>query len=146
MVDVAAEWYGKALIKALNKEINIIADNIKVILVTDAYIPNQDTHEYKDDITNEITGGNYVAGGELLLNKSVTYDPSNNRIKLDSDDIIWTLLNANVRYGIIYDDTPNLPADKPLIGLVDFFETLNFNNEKLRLIWNPAGFLNINIS
>jgi hypothetical protein len=39
------------------------AETHKELLVTDTEVPNFDTHDFRDDITNEITGTNYTAGG-----------------------------------------------------------------------------------
>jgi hypothetical protein len=38
----------------------------KTMLTTVTYVPNQDTHDFKDDVTNEITGTGYTAGGVAI--------------------------------------------------------------------------------
>jgi NAD(P)H-hydrate repair Nnr-like enzyme with NAD(P)H-hydrate dehydratase domain len=113
-------FYGNFLIKALNKEIDFNSDTIKCMLCSSTYTQNQDTHAYKSDITNEITGTGYVAGGTTMTNCTMTYDSDNKKIVLDADNITWnpsTITNA--RYGVIYDSTPSTDATRPLIAYID---------------------------
>lgn len=72
--------YGKALANAFGGEASgetfqtdFLTDTIKVMLTTSAYTPNRDTHETKADVTNEISGTGYTAGGVTLASKTITY-------------------------------------------------------------------------
>lgn len=58
--------YGNLLVKMANKEIDLDTDQIKAMLTTSTYTPNRDTHAYKSDVTNEITGTGYSAGGVVV--------------------------------------------------------------------------------
>ena len=59
---VTAKVYGKFLMTALNKEVDILEDDIKIMLCTSSYAVNQDTHQYKSSITNEVTGSVKATG------------------------------------------------------------------------------------
>ena len=48
-----------------NGNIDLDTDTIKVTLVTGAYTPDQDAHDKRDDITNEVSGTGDTAGGQL---------------------------------------------------------------------------------
>lgn len=74
---VTAKWYGKAFLALANKEVDYLTDTIKVMLTTSTYTPNADTHDYKDDVTNEVTGTGYTAGGATLAFKTNTYTAAN---------------------------------------------------------------------
>lgn len=72
--------YGKAQINMLGGEaggdsfqIDYLTDTIKLLLTTSSHTPNLDTHETKSDITNEVSGGNYTAGGVALASKTAVY-------------------------------------------------------------------------
>jgi hypothetical protein len=117
---VSAFWYGNALLKALNKEIDWDTDTIKVALVANTYTPNQDTHTYFSDITGEVTGTGYTAGGQALASKTITYTGATNIIALDAADTTWAASTLTARYAVIYDDSPATAATKPLLGYVDF--------------------------
>jgi hypothetical protein len=80
---ITAKLYGLFLKAALNKEIDIDSDTLKVMLTTSAYTPDQDTHDYKNDVTNEITGTGYTAGGAALTTVTVTYTTATNVLMVD---------------------------------------------------------------
>lgn len=72
--------YGKAYANLLGGEtsgessaVDFLSDTIKAALTTSAYTPNRDTHEFFSDITNEISGTGYTAGGATLGSKTITY-------------------------------------------------------------------------
>jgi hypothetical protein len=76
----ATNVYGKAFANLLGGEsagetfaVDWLSDTIKVLLTTSSYVPNLDTHETKADITNEVTGTNYSAGGNTLASKTLVY-------------------------------------------------------------------------
>ncbi|MDY9922800.1 hypothetical protein [Methanobacterium sp.] len=118
---VTAELYGNAEKNAWLGKINFEEDYIKVMLCTNQYTPDQDTHEFKSDITNEVTGTGYIVGGQRLFNCAVTYDPVTKKIKLDSDDIIWLSSSITARYAVFYADIVSAEdTAKPLICFWDF--------------------------
>ncbi len=60
-------WYGSALAKLGNKEIDLDTDTLKAALVSSSYTPNRDTDDYWDDVVaNEVTGTNWAANGVTL--------------------------------------------------------------------------------
>ena len=142
---VTAKWFGQALLKALNKEIDFDTDTIKVMLCTSAYVPNQDTHVYKDvSVTNEVTGTGYTAGGAALASKTITYDATNNIIALDAADVTWAASTITARYAVIYDDSP--ASNKPLLAYVDFGADQSSNNGNFTITWDAAGILKITVA
>jgi len=113
------KWYGKALLSAYAKETNYLTDAIKGMLTTNTYVPDQDVHDYKDDVTNEVTGTNYTAGGATLANKTLTYTGATNVTKFDADDLTWaTSTIANARICVIYNSAPATDATRPLLWYI----------------------------
>ena len=74
---MAATVYGPALQSLFNGEIDFDTDTIKAALATSTYTPNFATHRYFSDVTNEVTGTGYTAGGATLASKTVTYTTAN---------------------------------------------------------------------
>jgi len=139
---VTAKWYGQALMKALNKEIDWDSDTIKVMLCTSSYTPDQDTHVYKDvSVTNEVEGDGYTAGGATLASKTIGYTAGTNVIKLDAADTAWAASTITARYAVIYDDTP--ASSKPLLGYVDFGEDEESASTDFTIQWSSDGVLKI---
>jgi hypothetical protein len=142
MASMAVKWYGKALMAWANKEVDLLDDSIKVMLTTSSYTPDQDVHDYKDDVTNEVSGTNYTAGGQALANDTLTYTAGTNVLKYDADDL--TLVNvtlSDVKNAVIYDDTPSTAATKPLIGYGVIDTAVAPNAGNLTVTWDSAGIL-----
>lgn len=113
---VTAKMFGLFLKSLANKEIDLDNDTLKVMLCTSSYSPNQDTHQYKSSVTNEVTGTGYTAGGKTLTGVTVTYDTGTNTLTLDADDVTWSSSTITARYAVFYDDTA---TDDPLIAYWD---------------------------
>jgi len=147
---VTAYWYGQAIMQAFGSgsagnapNIDFLSDTIKVMLCTSTYTPAQDTHVFKSDVTNEITGTGYTAGGATLGSKTLDYTAATNVIKFDGADVAWTSSTLTARYAVIYDDTPATDATKPLLGYVDFGADQSTVNGTFTITWDAAGILKI---
>ncbi len=101
------------------RRIDFLTDTIKCSLHTATYAPNQDTHVYFSDLTNEVTGTGYTAGGVALASKTVTLDAASDETRLDAADPAWTSATiSGIRYAVFYKDT-TVAATSPLMGYVD---------------------------
>ena len=133
-----AKMYGNFIAKALNKEIDWDSDEIKVALFTEDFVPNQDTQEYFDDLSGEVPNGDgYIPGGVTLTNKTITYNPADNSVTIDADDVVWTDASISARYAVIYDNTPT--TNKPLIAYIDFGSTMSSTNANFSLVFADDG-------
>lgn len=141
---VSAYMFGQAIAKALNKEVSWTADNIKVALVKDTWVPSQDTNAYWADIVaNEATGTGYTAGGATLASKTLTYDAPTNVTKLAAANSQWPASTLTARYAVIYDDSPSTNATKPVLGYVDFGANQSTSNTTFEVVWSAAGIFAI---
>lgn len=139
---VTAKVYGLAMKSMLNKEIDYDSDTIKVMLCTSSYTPNQDTHQYKSSVTNEITGTGYTAGGATLASKTVTYDGGTNTLTLDCADPQWTASTLTARYAVFYDST-GTDSTSPLICYWDFGADVSSSSGTFTLTIDAAGLLTL---
>lgn len=145
-----ANWYGKALqgqygTTAANR-VDWVGDTIKVALCTSAYSPNQDTHQYFSDVTNQITGTGYTAGGATLGTKSVNYDSTSNTTALRAGQSSWSSATFTARFAVIYKDT-GTASTSPLLGWVDFSGDETVSSGTFTIIWDPTdGVLKITAS
>lgn len=139
---MASKAYGQFIGKALNKEIDWDSDDIKVMLVSSAYSPNQDTHDYLDDVVaNEVSGTGYTAGGVSLTGKTNTYDAATNTIVLDAADVTWPNSTVTARYAVLYNNSGASNATKPLIAYVDFVSDQSSTAGNFTITWDPAGIV-----
>jgi hypothetical protein len=144
---MASKLYGQFLQQALNKEIDWDTDTIKVALLTNSYTPDQDAHNYFDDVsTNEVTGTGYTQGGITLANKTNSYNTATNVIVLDADDVTWSSSTITARYAVIYDASPATNATRPLIGYVDFGSDQSSSNGNFTITWDATGIVRITVA
>jgi hypothetical protein len=137
---MASKVYGNALKAAFNKELDWDTATIKVMLLSSAYTPNQDTHDYLDDVVaNEVSGTGYTAGGQALASKTNAYDASTNTVKFDAADVTWSSSTITARYAVVYDDSPATSATKPLIAYFDFTTDRASSNGDFIVRWGTDG-------
>jgi hypothetical protein len=74
---VTSKLYGQSFVSMASGQTNFATGTAKAMLCTSAYTPNPDTHRFKSDVTNEITGTGYTAGGTTLTTKTANYTAAN---------------------------------------------------------------------
>jgi hypothetical protein len=143
---VTAFWYGLAVkgqwSATAAQRVDWLTDTIKVALATSTYAPNQDTHAFFSDITNEITGTGYTAGGVTLANKTLTYDTATNETRLDSDDAAWTTATFTARFAVVYKST-GVAGTSPLMGYVNFGGDQTVSTGNFTIQWDATGVLKV---
>lgn len=136
---VTAKLYGLSLKSMAQGKMVLDTDTLKVMLCTSTYTPNQDTHQFKSDVTNEITGTGYTAGGLALTSVTLTYNATNNTLTLDAADAAWASSTITARYAVVYDSTPATDATRPLIAYVDFGADQSDSSGTFTIVWDAAG-------
>jgi hypothetical protein len=137
--------YGSFPAKLANKEIDWDTDTIKVALCTSSYTPDQDTHDYFNDVTNEVSGTGYTAGGATLASKTVTYTSGTNTQTFDAADVTWASSTITARYAVIYDST-GTAGTSALIGYVDFGSNVVSSGGDFTIQWNASGIFTISVT
>jgi len=107
-----------------NKFLDYLADNdisddtFKVALVTSSYTPDKDADEFFDDITNEVSGTGYTAGGETVTG-TLTLDTANDKLTLQFASTNWTSATITAR-GAVYYSSTGTASTSTLIAFNDF--------------------------
>lgn len=115
---------------------------IKVMLVTNTYTPDFDTHDFVNDVTNEVTGTGYTAGGQALTTKTVTQDNTNDRGVFDADDVTWASSTITARGAVLYKDTGSA-ATSPLIYALNFGSDFSSSSGNFTIVWDSTGIFRI---
>jgi hypothetical protein len=126
-----------------NGSIDLDTDTIKLMLVTSVYVPNIDTHTKRSDITNEVVGVGYTAGGVTLANKTVTVNNTTDKAVFDADDI--TIPNATItaRGGVLYKSRGGLATADELIGYLDFVTDVVSTGGNFAITFDANGIITI---
>lgn len=114
------------------------------LLVEDGYTPNYDTHDFRNDLTNEVTGTNYTSGGVNLTTTEITVaSPAAGSLKYDFDDPQWASSSiANAMALVFYFDVGSSATDM-LLGLLDFVTAVTTSNGLLQVAIHSNGAVNL---
>lgn len=142
---VTAFWYAKAIIAMLNNpDLDWDTNTINVMLTTSAYTPNQDTHDFKNDVTNEVVGTGYSAGGNPITGK--TLSNTNNVVTGDGNDVSWPTSTITARRAVAYDNSGATDAAKCLLFWIDFGQDESSSNGTFTIQWNASGIFQFTVA
>jgi hypothetical protein len=115
---MASLLYNSAVDDMARGAIDFDTDTFKVMLVTSSYTPDKDTHDKRNDVTNEVSGTGYTAGG-VTSACTVTKDTANDRVTLSFAAVSWASSTITARGAVIYKSTGTASNDN-LVAYNDF--------------------------
>lgn len=136
---MASLIYNSAKVAMIDGTIDLDTDTINVLLVTSSYTPNKDTHDFRDDVTNEVVGTGYSAGGMALVSKTVTQDNTNDRAVFDADDLVWTTATITARAAVLYKARGGASSADELIAHIDFLADKSSTAADFTIQWHADG-------
>jgi hypothetical protein len=116
---MASLIYNSAIDDIVRGAIDADTDTFKALLVTSSYTPNKDTHDKRDDVTNEVTGTGYTAGG-VTTACTVTKDTANDRVTLQFAAVSWATSTITARALVIYKSRGGASSADELVAYNDF--------------------------
>lgn len=119
---ITPAFFGQGMLKTVTGSIDWDTDTFKLLLATSTYTPNLDTHDFRDDVTNEVASGSgYTTGGVTLSGVAVTYDAASNQVRFDCNDPSWTFTaGVTWRYGVVYKSRGGASSADELLALLDW--------------------------
>jgi len=99
--------------------VDLDSDTFKVMLVTSSYTENKDTHTNRNNVTNEVSGTGYTAGGNTVTVTVQNVDTANDRQEITLGGTTWPNSTITARKAIYYKDTGNAATDI-LVACIDF--------------------------
>jgi|SRR6185312_1692332 len=96
------------------------SDTVYEMLTTSSYTPSKSAHAKRSDITNEITGTGYTAGGQAVT-ITLTAASGNSDLELyNTADAVWTTATITAAYGVVYKHRGGAASADNLYWLNDF--------------------------
>lgn len=145
---ITVAFYGLTMEKIaeqVGNDVNYLTGTVKLPLVTNAYSPDRDVHDFWNDASAaEVANGNgYTTGGETLGGKTITYDTASDQVRWDANDVTWTFTASKTwRYAPMYIDTAGASSTDPLYALLTWDSDQTVSTS-YTLQWDPAGILYI---
>lgn len=121
--------------------IDLNTDTFKIMLVTATYSPNIDTHTKRSDITNEVSGTGYTAGGATLSGVTVTNDTANDRTSFDATDPTWPSSTITARGAVIYKSRGGAASADELVCYLDFGSDITSTAATFTVTFGANGIL-----
>jgi hypothetical protein len=121
-VAITVTGYPLGWMHCMTTGIDLDAATWKLALATSTYTPDRDTHDFYNDLTNELSTANgYTSGGATLASPAFSYDAASDQVRLDFTDPSWTFTSSVTwRYGVAYIDTAGASSTDPLMLLLDW--------------------------
>lgn len=125
-------------------DIDFDAASCKVLLLS--AVPseaNLDAWVYRSDVTTEITGTGYTAGGIAQAYTLAAIDTTNNRQAVTYTDITngWTTATFSAVAAVIYKDTGNAATDL-LMHMIDFGGTVSCTAGNYSITYSAPFYVN----
>lgn len=138
---MASALYNSFKRDIMNGAIDLDTDTIHVALVTSTYTQDIDAHTKFSDITNEVSGTGYTAGGAALASKVVAVDNTNDRGSFDAADSSWTSSSITARAAIIYKKRGGAASADELIAYIDFGANKTSDGGTFLITWHANGII-----
>lgn len=141
----ASGYYGLTLEKQLIDTLGVSLESetmIKGLLVDDGYTPDFTTHDFRNDVTNEVVGTGYTAGGVVITATEITL--SGGVLTYDAADSSWpasTIPSAMAEVG--YVGRGGASSADELLWLSDFVTAASTTNGTFTIQRNAAGIFTI---
>lgn len=116
---MASLIYNSAVDDMARGAIDFDTDTFKVLLVTSSYTPNKDTHDRRDDVTNQVTGTGYTAGGATCT-VTVVKDTANDKVTISLGAVSWSSSTITARAAVYYKARGGASSDDELVAYNDF--------------------------
>lgn len=126
---MASLIYNSALRDILTGAIDFDTDTFKMLLVTSAYTPDKDAHDRRNDVTSEVTGTGYTAGGATVTATVAAVDTGNDRVDVTFSNPNWPAATITARAGVIYKATGGAASTDPVVAYVDFNGDVSSTND-----------------
>jgi hypothetical protein len=96
--------------RSIHSGVDLDTDSLKVLLVSADQDANANTHQDRADVTQEVTGTGYTAGGVALA--SVTVTASSGTVTFDAADTTFsTVTIASILGSVVYKDSGSAATD-----------------------------------
>ena len=117
---MASLIYNSFIRDVLVGNIDMDTDTFKVMLTTSAYTENKDSHDKRDDVTNEVTGTGYTAGGASTTVTVAAVDTANDDVEITIGAASWATSTITARKAVVYKSRGGASSADELVCVIDF--------------------------
>jgi hypothetical protein len=116
---MASLIYNSAPDEMARGDIDFDTNTFKAMLVTSSYTPDKDAHDFRNDVTNEVSGTGYTAGGATSA-VTVTKDTANDKVTIQFGAVSWASSTITARGCVYYKSRGGASSADELVAYADF--------------------------
>ena len=116
---MASLIYNSAPDEMARGDIDFDTNTFKAMLVSSSYVPDKDAHDFRNDVTNEVSGTGYTAGGATSA-VTVTKDTANDKVTIQFGAVSWASSTITARGCVYYKSRGGASSADELVAYVDF--------------------------
>lgn len=98
--------------------VDVDGDTFKMMLVTSSYTADKD-HAKRSDITNEVTGTGYSAGGSAVT-LTPALDTATDKVTITIGNVSWASSTITARGAVVYKSRGGAASADELVTYLDF--------------------------
>lgn len=134
--------YNSAVRDNIVGNIDFDTDTFWAMLTTATYVENKDTHTRRSDVTNEVTGTGYTAGGQVITASVAAVDTVNDRVVITFGAVSWPSSTITARKMVVYKRRGGAATADELVFVNDFGTDQVTVNGTLTVAANTITFQN----
>jgi hypothetical protein len=139
---MASLVYNSCIRDAVVGNIDFDTDTFKAVLVTSSYASSK-SHSKRSEVTNEVTGTGYTAGGNACTVSVAATDNTNNDVEISFTISSWSSATLTARAAVIYKSRGGASSADELVGYVDFGSDVSSTNGTFAVtVSTPLKFQN----
>lgn len=117
------------------------AETHKELLVQDAHTPDFTVHDFRDDITDEVSGTGYTTGGVAITSTEITL--ATGTLTYDAADTVYTTVTiSDAMAGVIFFNVGTAATDQ-LVCLQDFVTAASATAANFTIQHNASGIFTL---
>jgi hypothetical protein len=114
---MASFVYNSVLTDLVNGDLDFAVDSLKLLLVGVGYTASKDGHDRRNDVSSEISGTGYTAGGNAT---TCTITNDTNKKILTFSSVSWPSATFTTAGGVIFKARGGASSADELIAYLDF--------------------------
>jgi hypothetical protein len=116
---MASLIYNSAPDEMARGDLDFDTNTFKAMLVTSSYVPSKDNDDFRNDVTNEVSGTGYTAGG-VASAVTVTKDTANDKVTIQFGAVSWASSTITARGCVYYKSRGGASSADELVAYADF--------------------------
>lgn len=141
---MASDIYDNGLDGISSGSVDWVNDDIRVLLVVDAYVFDRTDATVSSVVASEVTASGYSR--KVLAGQTASLNQGAREFRFDATDPIWVAIDDNTaessKAGILFKFVTN-DADSTLIAYIEDSSAITFNNGLVTLAFGATGAFKI---